>query len=123
MLAGHPPFTGQSTQEILTRHAYDPVPPLPVRFEAENLAIYRTVLRALAKQPAERFATAAEFGTALAMTDRDLAVQGRAQAERHDGRIRTRYWVLGAAVMSAVVAGLIVIGNRRPPEIRLGHRP
>ena len=29
MLAGHPPFTGQSTQEILTRHAYDPVPPLP----------------------------------------------------------------------------------------------
>ncbi|MBI4421005.1 MAG: tetratricopeptide repeat protein, partial [Gemmatimonadetes bacterium] len=65
MLAGHPPFTGATAQEILARHALDPLPSLRAARDAVPEAVERTVRRALAKQPADRFATAAQFAEAL----------------------------------------------------------
>ncbi|MGH7499739.1 MAG: serine/threonine-protein kinase, partial [Gemmatimonadales bacterium] len=66
MLAGEPPFSGRTTQTILARHASDPVPPL--RTVCPNLSphIEQAVLRALAKAPGDRFATATDFAAALA---------------------------------------------------------
>ena len=66
MLAGQPPFTGESAQEILAHHALDPVPRLrklrpEVRADLEDV-----ILNALAKRPAERLGTAAAFADALA---------------------------------------------------------
>jgi serine/threonine protein kinase len=67
MLAGEPPFSGRTTQAILARHAADPVPSLrTVRTEVPP-AVERAVGRALAKAPADRFQTAAEFGEALVL--------------------------------------------------------
>jgi serine/threonine-protein kinase len=66
MLAGQPPFTGVSAQAILARHALDPVPSLRSVRPTVPKSLERTVTQALAKVPADRFATAQEFGRALA---------------------------------------------------------
>ena len=66
MLAGEPPFSGPTREAILSRHALDPVPPIAtVRPE---VGLGDVVLRkALAKSPADRFATAGQLLGALEM--------------------------------------------------------
>jgi serine/threonine-protein kinase len=66
MLAGQPPFTGESAQEILAHHALDPVPSLRKLRTEVPAALEDVILHALAKRPAERLATAAAFAEALA---------------------------------------------------------
>jgi TolB-like protein/tRNA A-37 threonylcarbamoyl transferase component Bud32 len=65
MLAGAPPFTGPTPQAILARHAVDPLPPLRTVRAVVPESVALTIERALAKVPADRFATAAEFAAAL----------------------------------------------------------
>ncbi len=65
MLAGHPPFLGESQQEILARHTLDPVPPLRSARPSVSEPIERAVTRALSKVAADRFPTAFEFAGAL----------------------------------------------------------
>jgi serine/threonine-protein kinase len=65
MLAGTPPFTGPTAQAIMARHSVDPVPPLRTVRATIPWAIEQAVVQALAKVPADRFATAAEFAEAL----------------------------------------------------------
>ncbi len=76
MLAGHPPFGGESAVEIALRHVQEPVPPLPAETPG---SLERIVARALAKDAGERYQSAA------AMVD-DLAhARARAGASpRHD---------------------------------------
>jgi serine/threonine-protein kinase len=75
MLAGHPPFTGSTAQEVLSRHALDPVPSLRAARNQVPAHVEQAVVRALAKQPADRFPTAAQFASAL--TDAPPAVGQR----------------------------------------------
>ena len=65
MLAGAPPFRGSSGQSIMARHAVDPVPSLRTVRAMIPAGVERAVTRALAKSPADRFATMAEFALAL----------------------------------------------------------
>jgi eukaryotic-like serine/threonine-protein kinase len=68
MLVGDPPFLGHNAQQILARHVMDPVPsPRTVR-AAVPLALEQALLRALAKAPVDRYATAAQFIEALETT-------------------------------------------------------
>jgi len=69
MLAGHPPFWGSTPQEILRRHALDAVPPLRTGRPDLPVSVERVVARALAKSPADRFATAGEFRAACEHLD------------------------------------------------------
>lgn len=66
MLAGETPFTGPTAQAILAKRFTDPVPSLRSARETVPDWIDRAVTRALAKVPADRFATAAQFALALA---------------------------------------------------------
>ncbi len=66
MLAGETPFTGPTSQVILARHAAGLVPPLRTVCPEVPPAVEAVVLRALAKAPSDRFATAAELAEALA---------------------------------------------------------
>jgi serine/threonine-protein kinase len=65
MLAGDPPFLGKSAQTILARQLLEPVPPLRTVRDTVPDEVERAVLRALAKAPADRFTTAAQFAEAL----------------------------------------------------------
>jgi serine/threonine protein kinase len=64
MLAGEPPFKGPNPQATLMRRFMGPPRPLrPVVQVSEQ--VERAIVRALAKDPAERYATATEFAEAL----------------------------------------------------------
>jgi Tol biopolymer transport system component/tRNA A-37 threonylcarbamoyl transferase component Bud32 len=69
MLTGDPPFTGSTAQAIVAKMMTEkPIAPSRVR-DTVPAAVEDAVLTALAKLPADRFASAAEFAAAL----RDLA--------------------------------------------------
>ena len=65
MLAGSPPFAGGSVVELALRHERDPPPPLPAGIET---SLARVTMRALAKNPARRYADGGEMAAALAAT-------------------------------------------------------
>jgi eukaryotic-like serine/threonine-protein kinase len=65
MLAGSPPFTGWSAQAVLARQAAEPVPRLRTVRDTVPDWLEQVTVRALAKAPADRFATAADFIAAL----------------------------------------------------------
>jgi eukaryotic-like serine/threonine-protein kinase len=65
MLAGTPPFTGRTAQAVLVRHTVGPVPSLRKMRPELPAEIERAVATALAKVPADRFASAAAFRDAL----------------------------------------------------------
>src|SRR5512143_3132458 len=69
LLAGQPPFPGPTAQAVLARHLADPVPPLRTVRTTVPVGVERAVFKALAKVPADRFATAGEFAAALAAPD------------------------------------------------------
>ena len=68
MLAGAPPFSGPSARAIMARHLSEPPPPLRARRPDAPAAVEQALARALAKDPADRFASVAEFVTALEAT-------------------------------------------------------
>ena len=63
-LCGTPPFKG-TLLEIAMQHLSVPPPPLPSQLPALSPSIEGVVLRALAKEPEQRFTTVQEFATAL----------------------------------------------------------
>ena len=66
MLAGEPPFTGPTPQAILAKRVLEPVPHVRTLREGVPEPLEQAISRALARAPADRFATAAEFARALA---------------------------------------------------------
>ncbi|MGH7612870.1 MAG: serine/threonine-protein kinase [Gemmatimonadales bacterium] len=80
MLAGGPPFTGPTSQAILARHAVDPVPSLRTVRGTVSPGLEWVIDKVLAKVPADRFATAAEFADAVTHPER--APVGRADRRR-----------------------------------------
>jgi serine/threonine-protein kinase len=65
MLAGTAPFTGPNAQAITARHLIDPVPSIITIRRTVPEHVEQSIQVAMSKSPADRFATAAEFGTAL----------------------------------------------------------
>jgi serine/threonine-protein kinase len=65
MLTGAPPYTGRTLTEIVNRILGGEVPPIQRVRPDVPAAVEQVIRRALAKQPAQRFATMAEFAAAL----------------------------------------------------------
>jgi len=65
MLAGEPPYTGPTAQAIVAKKFTEAVPRVSVVRERVPSGVETTIERALAKTPADRFRTAAEFAAAL----------------------------------------------------------
>src|SRR5438094_5835875 len=104
MLAGEPPFTGPSAESIVRQHLAAGPPRVSAMRAAVPPAIEEAIVRALAKTPADRFATAAEFAGALAAP---------APRVRDTGR-RTSRLAAGAglaATLLAAAAGLFVLSR------------
>ncbi len=104
MLIGHPPFLGSSALEVLARHTADAVPPLRTVRESVPEGVEHAITRALAKLPADRYATAQEFAVALGEEDRRQQAQAR-----HERRART---LIGVASAAAVIALAVTLGPR-----------
>src|SRR5437660_5549046 len=104
MLAGQPPYTGPSAESIVRQHLAAAPPRVSAMRAAVPPAIEEAIVRALAKTPADRFATAAEFVEALAAP---------APRVRHTGR-RTSRLAAGAGLavtLVAAAAGLFVLSR------------
>ncbi|MDX2044376.1 MAG: protein kinase [Acidobacteriota bacterium] len=65
MLTGHAPFTGENTSIVLLKHLQEPPAPLRRFNQIIRPQLEQVVLRALAKQPQQRFPSAAAFAEAL----------------------------------------------------------
>jgi serine/threonine-protein kinase len=98
LLAGDPPFTGSNPQAMLARKLMGVVPDLAVVRERVPAGIERAIHRALARVPAERFGTAAEFVTSL----------GDGSPPRRDTKRRRPFWLAGATVVLALAALMVV---------------
>ncbi len=88
MLVGEPPFTGPTPQAILAKKLKaSPTRPRLLR-DSVPRALERVILRALSRNPADRFRTAEEFGQALA----DVGIGGRERpvGRADDSRARRR---------------------------------
>src|SRR3989475_164762 len=64
MLAGEPPYTGPTAQAIFAKRLTEPIPHLGT-VRPVSPAVEAAVTKALAKTPADRFATTGAFGAAL----------------------------------------------------------
>jgi hypothetical protein len=90
MLTGEPPFSGATVQAIVAKVLTEkPMSPTAVR-DTVPRHVEATVSKALAKLPADRFATAAQFAEALArpqltaeLTSATPAIGGRTGWRRH----------------------------------------
>lgn len=65
LLCGSVPFTGQSPAQIALKHMQDPLPPIQPYNHTVTQGIENVVIKAAAKNPAERYQSAAELMDAL----------------------------------------------------------
>jgi TolB-like protein len=71
MLAGAPPFNGPTVFVVIARHALDPVPALRTARPGVPPPVAEAIERALAKTPADRFATIGDWYDALGRPSSD----------------------------------------------------
>ncbi len=103
MLAGHPPFQGAHRVVVSKHIAERPVPLDRLRPEAPT-ELADAVMRALEKQPADRWQTGEEF---------QQAVSGERQTPAPKRRARRRLMSLaGAAIV--LLAATVALGRRSP---------
>jgi len=117
MLTGEPPFTGPTPQAVLAKRLSEPVPHLRTGRDVP-LALERAVTKALARSPADRFPTAAEFAEALEMDGvRDREDSAPTMAASRPRRLLARPVAIGLAVLVlalGVLAGLKWVRPSRP---------
>jgi serine/threonine-protein kinase len=65
MIAGQPPFTGPTYERMLYQHMVEPPPPVTRHRSGVPAGVAAALTRALAKSPADRFATTTAFADAL----------------------------------------------------------
>ncbi len=110
MLAGTPPFRGATAQAVLAGHFATPAPSVRGMREAVPEAVERVILAALAKDPADRFASAADMAAALAGTG-PVPVMGRTMRPRVSGRTAR---LAAGMVVALVAAAALVMWPRQP---------
>jgi serine/threonine protein kinase/tetratricopeptide (TPR) repeat protein len=104
MLAGEPPFTGLTPQAIIAKHLIDPPPSVRRLRDSVPIGVDQLLMRALAKSPADRVGTAAEFAMAINPL-RDEP--GSAAAPRS----RDRGWTRIRGRAAAFAFGAVAIGG------------
>ena len=82
MLAGHPPFMGNSSLSVMARHVTEKPKPLRSTRPEVPPHVEHAVAKALAKMPEQRFATASEFTAALQQPQSAAARRGVTAARR-----------------------------------------
>jgi len=103
MLLGEPPFTGPTAQSIVAKVMTEKPAPLTIRRDTVPASVEDAVLTALAKLPADRYGSAAEFAAALRGAGAASTLAARHQ--RPAGSHRTA----GVAVLVATLATIAAV--------------
>src|SRR5688572_9125668 len=111
MIAGIPPFVGPTSQAIISRRFAAPPPPLSHVRDSVPEEVEDAVQRALARSPADRWSTVAEFGEALEACSTETAT-GAGRRARASSRRRSMQRIAGAAVIVALFAAAAVAWSR-----------
>jgi serine/threonine protein kinase/tetratricopeptide (TPR) repeat protein len=85
MLAGHPPYVAPTPRAVMAMHWMDDIPSLRATRSSVRASIESLVRKALAKRPAERFASAREFQEALKIVsteERHAAISSTPSGDR-----------------------------------------
>jgi serine/threonine-protein kinase len=118
MLTGEPPYTGPTAQAVLAKRLSEPVPRVRTGRDVPP-ALERAVTRALARAPADRFSTAAEFADAL-RSERIMeeGTGGRETVVTPPLRSRppiARPAAISVALVLLALGGYAALRGRRPP--------
>ena len=106
MLSGQPPYTGVNAEAIMARKVLGPIPSLRIVRDTIPAGVETAISKALAKVPADRFGSAAEFATALGKdgTPASTGFRGR----------RARWIAIPALAVAAAALFLITRSDDRP---------
>jgi len=105
MLAGDAPFSGSSPRAIAARHSLDAAPSVRSVRPTVSAAIERVIHRAMAKVPADRYATAAQFAEALG-----AAARGEADSVSMPVKLRLRVTRRTGILATVAVGAMIAAG-------------
>jgi eukaryotic-like serine/threonine-protein kinase len=106
MLVGAPPYEGPSSLAVLASKAVDPVPSLRARRRDVPAGVELAVLKAMARSPDDRYATAADFAAALAPGAPRL---------RPAGKHRAAPVTAALVVVALAVAGYALFARQHHP--------
>jgi WD40 repeat protein/serine/threonine protein kinase len=106
ILAGRPPFTGDDTQEVLRKARAEEPPQPDTVCPRVPPALAAVCLRALAREPADRYASAADLGREVQRWLADEPVT----AYREPATARLRRWARRHKPAVAGLAALLVTG-------------
>jgi eukaryotic-like serine/threonine-protein kinase len=120
VLAGEPPYTGPTPQAVMAKRSLEPVPHLSTMRDTVPEAVERAVTKALAKVPADRFATAAEFAQALHAPPSSVPAQRPHSARRPRREVAL---VMLGALLLLVGLGSLWLGRRSFLTSRAGAHP
>ena len=113
MLTGGPPFTGPNAQAIMARHSMAAVPSMQIVRNTIPDEVEDLVQRALAKSPADRFPTLAEFANELKECVIDHATITRRIDRRTVARpvprtlLKKKYAVAALVIVPVLIGGLV----------------
>ena len=122
MITGDPPFTGHSVQAIVAKVLTEQPTPVSTVRDTVPPHVEDAVLTALSKLPADRFATATEFASALADESRPTTLRTVTRRTSASPGILHRLrdpLVLGLVagiVLLAVVSGILAIRPSAPDD-------
>src|SRR5262249_20132745 len=130
LLTGRPAVAGEDKQEILHNLAFaDAVPPRKLD-KAIPAELETVTLKGLAKDPAERYATAAGLADDLRRFLADRPITARPptpgqrlakMAHRHRGVVRTAIVMLGVVVVALAAFAAVVLKQRDEVRDALGQ--
>ena len=124
MLTGRVPFNGENAVAIAMKQVTEE-PPLPSSLNpAVGPALDAVVMRALAKDPAQRFQSAAEMTAALDSAEADPEHGGHTQAfaamvAADEGKSRRKRWLIAAAIALLAAAAVAAYFLTRPEMVEV----
>jgi len=117
MIAGAPPFAGNTTQAIIAAHLTQKPPRLDDLSDDVPVTVARAIQKAMAKDPGDRFQTAGEFRDALDASTPRLSTLSRAVSPRRLRRKLQKFIVPAAAALGLIGVGVWALLHRSPAAV------
>jgi serine/threonine-protein kinase len=118
MLVGDPPYTGSTAQAIVAKVITEKAPPVTAHRDTVPVHVSAAISKSLAKLPADRFAGAADFATALrdpgfglGPTATAVVTPGAAATARSPASRWVPWALAGVALALGVVTGRLTTGG------------